>query len=144
MTSAVSGIGREILARIGRATLVPWWTAQLLTGTKSFERNGVIGSHRLNRHGLHEARVRLAHRVAERRRNRLGSLVSAADRADFARDGFVVRRDFLPQAGFAALRSQVAAYRGPLREIAEGDTIMRKVALDPRTLDVLPALADLL
>lgn len=133
-----------MLTRIGRAALVPWWTAQLLTGTKSFERNGVIGSRRLNRYGLHEARVRLAHGLAERRRRRLESLVSAADRADFSRDGFVVRRDFLPQAVFAELLHQVRDYRGPLREIAEGDTIMRKIALDPRTLSALPALAGLL
>ena len=140
MTNAASRTGREMLTRIGRASLVPWWTAQLLTGNKSFERNGVIGSRRLNRYGLHEARVRFAHGVAKRRRRRLESLVSAADRADFARDGFVVRRDFLPQADFAELRCQVRAYRGSLREIAEGDTIMRKIALDPRTLAALPAL----
>ena len=133
-----------MLERIGRAALVPWWTAQLLTGTKSFERNLVIGSRRLNEYGLHQARVRLAHDLAERRRHRLEHLVSAADRADFARDGFVIRREFLPQAEFAVLRDQVRAYRGPLREIAEGDTIMRKVALDPRTLKGLPALAALL
>jgi hypothetical protein len=144
MTIAASDTGRGMLTRIGRAALVPWWTAQLLTGTKSFERNGVIGSSWLNRYGLHEARVRLAHEVARRRRRRLEHLVSATDRADFARDGFVVRQEFLPQAEFAALRDQVAAYRGTLREIAEGDTIMRKIALDPHTLRGLPALAGLL
>jgi Phytanoyl-CoA dioxygenase (PhyH) len=133
-----------MLTRIGRAALVPWWTAQLLTGTKSFERNAVIGSRRLNRLGLHEARVRLAHEVAQRRRRRLEHLVAASDRADFARDGFVVKRDFLPQPEFAALLRQVKEYRGPLREIAEGDTIMRKIALDPRTLRGLPALAGVL
>ena len=35
--------------------LVPLWTAQLLTGTKSFERNRLIGSRRLNEHGLHDS-----------------------------------------------------------------------------------------
>src|SRR5690349_5431555 len=114
MTIAASDTGRGMLTRIGRAALVPWWTAQLLTGTKSFERNAVIGSRRLNRFGLHEARVRLAHEVAQRRRRRLEGLVSAADRADFARDGFVMKRDFLPQTDFAALLQQVAAYRGKL------------------------------
>ncbi len=133
-----------MLRQVGRAALVPWWTAQLLTGTKSFERNGVIGSRRLNQRGLHEARVRLAHDLAERRRRRLDGLVSAVDRADFARDGFVVRHNFLPQQAFAELRRQVGTYRGPLREIAEGDTIMRKIALDPRTLAALPALAGVL
>src|ERR1700694_3362140 len=60
-----------MLAQVGRAAMVPLWTAQLLTGTKSFERNRVIGNRRLNQHGLHVARVALAHRVAAMRRNRL-------------------------------------------------------------------------
>ena len=55
-----------------------------------------------------------------------------------------IRRDFLPQAAFAELLRQVKTYRGKLREIAEGDTIMRKIALDPRTLAALPALAGVL
>jgi hypothetical protein len=45
---------------------------------------------------------------------------------------------------FAALVAQVRAYRGPLREIYEGDTIMRKIALDGRALAALPALAAVL
>jgi len=134
----------RMLAQIGRAAMVPLWTAQLLTGTKSFERNRVIGSRRLNQRGLHVARVRLAHRISAQRRNRLAGLVSAADREDFARDGFVVRRDFLPAAEFRALIAQVKAYRGRLREIAEGDTIMRKIALGSEALAALPALAALL
>jgi hypothetical protein len=144
MTIAVWGTGQGRLRQIGRAALVPWWTAQLLTGTKSFERNGLIGNRRLNRYGLHEARVRLAHRVAQRRRRLLENLVSAADRTDFARDGFVVRHDFLPQAAFAELLHQVRIYRGTLREIAEGDTLMRKIALDRRALTAMPALAGVL
>jgi Phytanoyl-CoA dioxygenase (PhyH) len=124
--------------------MTPLWAAQLLTGTKSFERNPVIGSRWLNEHGLHTARVRLAQRVAETRRRRLAGLVSAEDRAAFARDGFVIRQNFLPEAEFAELRAQVKAYRGGLREIGEGDTILRKIALDPKTLGALPALQRLL
>src|ERR1700675_3453483 len=101
-----------MLEQIGRAAMAPWWTAQLLTGTKSFERNRVIGSRRLNEKGLHVARVSLAHRIAAARRNRLAGLVSAADRQDFARDGFVMRRNFLPAAQFVALLDQVKSYRG--------------------------------
>lgn len=129
-----------MLARIGRAALVPLWTVQLATAAKSFERNGVIGNRRLNERGLHAARVALAHRVAESRRRRLAGLVSAADRDAFARDGFVVRHDFLPRPAFAELVAQLEAYRGPLREIAEGDTIMRKIALDPHALAAMPGL----
>src|SRR5206468_1778253 len=89
-------------------------------------------------------RVSLAHRVAAMRRRRLAGLVAAADRHAFERDGFVVRPNFLPPGEFAELLRQVKAYRGPLREIAEGDTIMRKIALDSRALAALPALATLL
>src|SRR3979411_3298833 len=134
----------RMLAQIGRAAMVPLWTAQLLTGTKSLHNNPMIALRRLNQHGLHVARVTLAHRIAAARRRRLAGLVSAADRDDFARDGFVVRRDFLPAAQLAALLDQVKSYRGGLRETAEGDTIMRKIALGSEALEALPALATLL
>lgn len=131
-------------ADIGRAALAPLWAAQLLTGTKSFEKNPLIGNRRFNEWGLHAARVEFAHRVAAVRRRRLAALVTAADRADFARDGFVLRRNFLPEADFAALLGQVRSYRGGLREIAEGDTILRKIALAPAALAAMPALRQVL
>src|ERR1043166_1250284 len=133
-----------MLAQLGRAAMTPLWAAQLATGTKSFERNPVIGSRWLNERGLHTARVRIAGRIAEMRRRHLASLVSEADRAAFARDGFVIRPNFLPDTEFAELLRQVKAYRGMLREIGEGDTILRKIALDPKTLAALPALGRLL
>jgi hypothetical protein len=129
-----------MLAQIGRAAMTPLWAAQLLTGTKSFERNPLIGSRRLNEWGLHAGRVSLAHRVSAARRSRLAGLISAADRETYGRDGVVLRHHFLPSDAFAALVSQVKAYRGPLREISEGDTIMRKVALDPSARAAMPAL----
>ena len=98
-----------MLAQLGRAAMAPLWAAQLATGTKSFERNPVIGSRWLNERGLHTARVRLAGRIAEMRRRRLASLVSEADRAGFERDGFVIRPNFLPDAEFAELLRQVKA-----------------------------------
>jgi hypothetical protein len=124
--------------------MTPFWIAQLVTGTKSFERNLVIGNQRLNEWGLHAARVSLAHRLAGPRRRRLAGLICVQDREAFERDGFVVRPNFLPPEQFAALVAQVKAYRGPLREISEGDTIMRKIALDSGALAQLPALAALL
>jgi hypothetical protein len=75
---------------------------------------------------------------------KLAGLVSEEDRKAFDRDGFVLRPNFLPDERFAALVAQVRAYRGPLREISEGDTIMRKIALDGRALAALPALAAVL
>src|SRR6202022_565399 len=133
-----------MLSQVRRAVMTPLWVAQLATGTKSFERNLVIGSRRLNEWGLHAARVVLAHRLASARRRKLADLVSAQDREAFERDGFLVRPNFLPTEQFGSLVAQVRAYRGPLREISEGDTIMRKIALDKRALAELPALGALL
>jgi hypothetical protein len=133
-----------MFAEVRRAAMTPFWIVQLATGTKSFERNAVIGSRRLNEWGLHAARVRLAYQLAQARRRKLAGLVSEKDRTAFDRDGFVLRPNFLPAEQFAALVAQVRAYRGPLREIAEGDTIMRKIALDGTTLAALPALGAVL
>ena len=133
-----------MLSQIGRAAMTPVWLAQLATGTKSFERNAVIGSRRLNEWGLHAARVQLAYRLAQARRRRLAGIVSAEDREAFDKDGFVLRTNFLPEEQFVRLVAQIRAYRGPLREISEGDTIMRKIALDAKALAALPALGAVL
>ena len=133
-----------MLSEVRRAAMTPLWIAQLATGTKSFERNLVIGSRHLNEWGRHAARVNVACKLASARRRRLSGMISEEDRAAFDRDGFVVRPGFLPEQQFAALVAQVKAYRGPLREITEGDTVMRKIALDGETLAELPALAAVL
>jgi phytanoyl-CoA dioxygenase PhyH len=133
-----------MLSQLRDAAMAPLWMAQLVTGTKSFERNPLIGSRRLNEWGLHTRRVTLAHRLANARRRKLAGLISEEDREAFERDGFVVRPDFLLPGHLTALVGQIKAYRGPLREISEGDTIMRKVPLDGRTLAQLPALVAVL
>ena len=127
-----------------RYLLLPWWIAQVPTGAKAFCDNPVIGSPTLNRWGLHVARVRIAARLAASRRARLAHLVSAEDRAAFDRDGFVLRPDFLVPDRFAALRDETLRYRGPAREMVQGDTITRRLALDPRALAAMPSVRALL
>ena len=129
---------------VARYLLLPWWIAQLPTGAKAFCDNPVIGSPTLNRWGLHVARVRVADRLAALRRTRLAARVSDADRTAFDRDGFVLRRDFLPAAEFAALRDQALGFSGPAREMRQGDTITRRLALDPAALAAMPAVGRLL
>ena len=62
-----------MLSQVRRAAMTPLWIVQLVTGTKSFERNLVIGSRRLNEWGLHTARVALAHRLAGARRHQVSA-----------------------------------------------------------------------
>ncbi|MGN6124914.1 MAG: phytanoyl-CoA dioxygenase family protein, partial [Sphingomonas oligoaromativorans] len=121
-----------------RYLLFPWWLAELATGAKAFSDNPLIGSPTLNRWGLHVGRVRLAAALARSRRRRLSALVSAEERAAFERDGFVMKRDFLPPEEFARLRAEALAYRGPAREMVQGDTITRRMALDPAALEAMP------
>jgi hypothetical protein len=127
-----------------RALMSPFWAAQLFSGASSFVDNPVLGSPRLNELGLHAWRAQLAHRLAAERRSRLAARVSAADRAAFERDGFVVKPDFLPPDAFADLVAQVEAYRGPGRETVQGDALTRRIALEPSALARLPAARDLL
>lgn len=124
-----------------RILFLPWSFAQLFTGEKSFRDNIFIGSSRLNRLGLHRARVRIAHAMAARRRARLAAAVHAADREGFDRDGFVEIRDFLPPDVFARLRDDVMAYAGQARETVQGHTITRRYAVGPDALRRIPALA---
>ena len=119
--------------------MAPIHVAALATGAKSFRDNPVIGSPTLNRAGLHVARIRLAYRMAERRRERLAPLISNDDRAAFAGDGFVVKHDFLPSAAFRTLKDQVLSFAAPVREQLQGDAITRRIALDRRALIRLPA-----
>ncbi len=131
------------LLRAGRAVrwplLMPFWAGQILTGAKSFTSNPILGSRRLNELGLHVWRLELSHRLAWQRRARLAHLVSDEDRAAFARDGFVMKQNFLPRDLFDALIGQAKSYRGPARENLQGDAVTRRIALDPAALAHLPA-----
>lgn len=127
-----------------RSLLAPIWVASVFTQDKFFDRNPVIGNRWLNEHGLHSARVAVAHRLAARRRRRLARGIDTADRERFDRNGFIVKPDFLPAEIFAELRAQVRALRAAAREMTEGDTITRRFALDPATLARVPAARHLL
>jgi hypothetical protein len=131
-------------SRAAQALLMPFWVAQIFTQDKFFARNPVIGSHWLNERGLHEARVVTACRLAQSRRRRLASLVPPDERRRFDEDGYLVKRDFLPADIFGDLLAQVRSLRAPAREMVEGDTVTRHIALDPATLSRVPAARRLL
>jgi len=128
------------VARTRAGLFAPLHVAALATGAKSFRDNPVIGSERLNRNGLHVARMKLAAEMAASRRARLDDLVSAEDRAAFARDGYVEKRGFLPGAVFDALRNEAMGRDAPARDMIQGDTVTRRIALDRVLLRDRPAL----
>ncbi len=121
-----------------RLLLLPFQAAAVLTASKAFNNNPVIGSERLNRRGLHVARRRLAARIGQGRRDRLTKLLSETDRMAFERDGFIVKQDFLDPHSFAAFRDEILSLDVPAREAVIGDTLTRLIALDGPTLKRLP------
>jgi hypothetical protein len=103
-----------------------------------------MGSARLNGLGLHKARVAAAYKLAQARRAKLSKFITAEDRRAFERDGFVVRRDFLPKPVFEQLLAGIKAYRGKLEERQWGETINRKIIVDKAMTSKIPALKTLL
>src|SRR5208282_5320189 len=124
--------------RPGTLLLMPFYAAAVGTRAKSFENNPVIGSSALNKAGLHVGRIRFAHAMAAWRRKRLLPLVSMKDVEDFHRDGFVLKENYLPAPQFEALRAEVLSLGAPAREMIQGDSVTRRIALDSRTLRRLP------
>jgi hypothetical protein len=118
----------------------PLWVAALATGAKSFADNPILGSARLNRAGLHAARVKLAHRLAWARRRRLANRVPPEWRRQFDQNGFVAIRDFLPADQFARLRDALIHCELESRVHRQGDTITRRVPVGPELLRRVPEL----
>lgn len=123
---------------------LPAWLFALGTGAKSFVDNPVLGSPRLNRAGLHVLRIRGAHAVARWRRARIAPLLPAHLREQFDRDGFIIIRNVLPPEDFQAMSDAVMRLEMERREQQQGDTITGRVAVGPRVLADVPALASLL
>lgn len=122
----------------------PVWLVALATEAKSFKANPIIGSSTLNKAGLHIARVKLAHRLADFRRMRLTHVVCDQDRHDFDRDGFIVKPNFLRAGALAAIEDELAGSTGEVREMMQGDTITCRMSLDMDTLKRMPVTRDVL
>jgi len=129
-------------------TLLRWWRAPLWllalgTGAKSFADNPIIGSERLNRRGLHVARLKVAHGLAWARRRRLAASVPRDWRDQFDRDGYVEVRDFLPADIFARLQQGLLTREFESRHQQQGDAVTRRVPIGPGLLRTVPELQGL-
>jgi hypothetical protein len=118
--------------------MMPAYVLAVATSAKSFRDNPIIGSPGLNRRGLHIARRELARPLGAFRRRQLAGLVSAAEREAFARDGFIVKPNFLPPDQFKALHAEILSLNVPAREAIIGDTLTRLIPLDGALLPKLP------
>lgn len=116
----------------------------LFTTAKSFEDHSLIGNQVLNHLGLHRFRVQVAAQFAQKRRAKLGQYLDAKDVAEFEKNGFIVKKDYLPQAEFESLKAELLATPLNTREMLQGDTVTRRMALDAEALARLPHTQQLL
>ena len=124
--------------------LLPVWVVQLATQTKSFTRNPIIGSAILNRLGLHVIRLVLAHAIMRSRMWLFSFSVDPIVRKQFYRNGYILIPDFLPADEFQALKHEIHAADGEVRECTQGDTLTHRILLDNQTLSNMPACQSLL
>jgi hypothetical protein len=117
------------------------WSAEVLGQGKSFRDNPILGDPRLNRLGLHAARVALSHAAVRARRAQLAWLVPRELRRRFSRDGFVAIEGFLAPELFTQVREEARRYSGEVRECIQGDTLTHRVLLDAQTRRHMPATA---
>ncbi|MCB8889559.1 phytanoyl-CoA dioxygenase family protein [Vreelandella malpeensis] len=120
------------------------WGGEVFTGSKSFKANPILGSARLNRWGLHAARVRLAYWMTRLRMAMLAPGVPRADRRQFNEQGFVLKENYLSEAEFQALVKAIAAFDGEIRECCQGDARTHRILLTPEVLNALPEVKSVL
>lgn len=122
----------------------PIWFLGLFTGAKSFRDNPVIGSKRLNKLGLHLQRVKLSHILAWRRRKRLSTGLPENLLTEFEANGFMTVANFLPEDDFTLLREEIYNQAFPAREMVQGNTVTRRIAINPSYLRAAPTLKAML
>lgn len=112
--------------------------------SKSFETHSLIGSRVLNELGLHRFRVRHAAHMADYRRAYLAHFIDATDAQQFQQQGFILKENFLPEDEFNQLKKELLETKLDTREMLQGDTVTRRMALDSQTLKKLPTTQKLL
>lgn len=115
-----------------------WDSMALMTQSKSFESNSILGNSKLNQLGLHRFRVQFAAKMASQRRLKLSKFIHPADVENFQKNGFIFKENFLATDEFAQLKQELLMTPLETRETLQGDTVTRRMALDGKTLNYMP------
>ncbi|WP_417693372.1 phytanoyl-CoA dioxygenase family protein [Roseibium sp.] len=119
----------------------PFWLMGVVGAEKSYMKNPIIGSERLNKLGLHRKRVEIAEAMANSRRSRLASVVPDEHRAFFDQNGYMVVENFLPAEIYEKLLMETAEKTFAAREMRQGQTVTRMTPLPPEVLNANPGIA---
>ncbi|RVU83739.1 phytanoyl-CoA dioxygenase [Leucothrix sargassi] len=132
------------LNNIKKVIMIPVWLVQLITTSKSFEANPIIGSRILNRMGLHVLRLVLSHGIMGARMYLLSFQVSKEDRQFYRKNGYLLKTDFLAPDEFEQVLSEASNYDGETREGRQGNTLTQRAVMSPEARQQVPAIAKLL
>ena len=113
---------------------IPFNLIELMTSAKSFKDNPIIGSNLLNRCGLHVVRLVLSHSIMRIRMLMLSIGISASDRRQFFKQGYLVKENYLSTDEFASLEKESQVFDGEIREARQGDTLTHRAVLSPKVL----------
>ncbi|PIR31612.1 MAG: hypothetical protein COV36_07750, partial [Alphaproteobacteria bacterium CG11_big_fil_rev_8_21_14_0_20_44_7] len=89
--------------------------------------------------GLHVFRMVLAYGVYHFKRSLMFFLVPANDRKEFAKNGYILKENFLENEVFEELLSEINNYQGQARDIIEGETLTRRLYMTHKKAEELPA-----
>jgi hypothetical protein len=109
---------------------------------RSFAKNPVIGSHYLNKQGLHLNRIKAAATMAGFRRKQLAKsrLLTPKLLDEFEDNGFFLIHDFLPDEEFQLLKQEVLQNSFNSREMRQGQTVTRLTPMGKATLKQFPVI----
>lgn len=122
----------------------PLYLFELFSSAKSFKDNPIIGSPILNRCGLHVIRMVVSHSIMRVRMLMLSINISAEDRKQFFKDGFLIKENYLSDEEFADLEKEALSFEGVIREARQGNTLTYRAALSPDVLKNYPAIEKVL
>ncbi len=122
----------------------PLYLIEIMTVNKSFKDNPIIGSALLNRCGLHVIRMLLSHFSMHIRMLMLSVGISAEDRRQYFKQGYLVKENYLPEDEFAYLEKESRIFDEEIREARQGDTLTHRAVLSPDILTRYPIMEGIL
>lgn len=107
---------------------------------KSFINNQLLSDPILNQYGIHSKRVKFVHQLAQARRKNLEKYLKPEDVAFFYEHGYICKENYLSDPDFQALYHEVMQHAFETREMLQGNTVTRRMALDAQLIDKFPAI----
>ena len=107
----------------------------VLTGSKSFADNPILGSKYLNKNGLHCLRMRLANWKSNLYRKTLKSKIPDKYISDYERNGYIEIKNYLSQSAFNNICDEILSHKWHRLDMNQGGVITRRVLLDSNYLE---------